>query len=101
MTQTVLDTLAAMGVRYLVGGSVASIYGKAGIPELWILNLAGGQVEVHRRPGPSKESSYGFGYVSREFVVGRSCFCPELPPAFPGPEVELPKISGKLAAQSG
>jgi Uma2 family endonuclease len=45
----------------------ASVYAKAGIPELWILNLSGRQVEVHRRPAASSESTNGFAYASREF----------------------------------
>lgn len=58
----------------------ASVYAKAGLPELWILNLDGGMVEVHRKPGPSRESIYGFGYGSLEKFSGQDrlspLFCP-------------------------
>jgi len=59
----------------------ASVYAKAGLPELWILNLEASQVEVFRRPVPSSESSYGFGYASREILVGEDTLSPLFSPA--------------------
>ena len=32
---------------------LAGLYGRAGIPSYWIINLVDGQVEVHSRPGPA------------------------------------------------
>jgi len=40
----------------------AEIYGRAGIPFYWIINLVEGQVEVHSHPGPS-------GYESQEVLA--------------------------------
>jgi Uma2 family endonuclease len=58
----------------------ASIYAKAGIPEFWILNLVNHQVEVHRRPGPSPEGPYDFGYASRELLRGAERVSPLFSP---------------------
>jgi Uma2 family endonuclease len=41
---------------------LAEIYGKAGIPIYWIVNLVDGQVEVYSDPGPS-------GYRSHEVLA--------------------------------
>jgi Uma2 family endonuclease len=41
---------------------MAEIYGKAGIPLYWIVNLVDGQVEVYSNPGPS-------GYQSHEVLA--------------------------------
>jgi Uma2 family endonuclease len=41
---------------------MAEIYGKAGIPVYWIVNLVDGQVEVYSDPGPS-------GYRSHEVLA--------------------------------
>lgn len=57
----------------------ASLYAKAGIAELWILNLVDGLVEVHRRPGPGNYI-FGHGYASVERFQGSEqvspLFCP-------------------------
>jgi Uma2 family endonuclease len=42
--------------------AMAEIYGKAGIPIYWIVNLVDGQVEVYTDPGPS-------GYQSHEVLA--------------------------------
>ncbi len=42
--------------------ALAEIYGKAGIPIYWIVNLVDGQVEVYSDPGPS-------GYRSHEVLA--------------------------------
>ncbi len=42
--------------------AMAEIYGKAGIPVYWIVNLVDGQVEVYSDPGPS-------GYRSHEVLA--------------------------------
>jgi Uma2 family endonuclease len=40
----------------------AGIYGRAGIPVCWIINLIDGQVEVYSNPGPS-------GYGSMDVLM--------------------------------
>jgi Uma2 family endonuclease len=39
------------------GRAMAGIYGRAGIPFYWIINLIDGQVEVYSNPGPSGYAS--------------------------------------------
>jgi Uma2 family endonuclease len=38
--------------------AMAGIYGRAGIPFYWIINLVAGQVEVYSNPGPSGYGSF-------------------------------------------
>jgi len=59
----------------------SSLYAKAGIIELWILNLDGGTVEVHRRPGAGPEYIFGHGYGSVERFRGEERISPLF---FPG-----------------
>ena len=59
----------------------ASLYAKAGIIELWILNLDGGTVEVHRRPGAGLEYIFGHGYGSVDRFRGEERISPLF---FPG-----------------
>lgn len=40
-----------------------SLYASADIPEYWIVNLVSNQVEVYRRPAPSPDQPFGFGYM--------------------------------------
>ena len=54
----------------------ASVYAKAGIPELWIINLIASQVEVLRRPHPSSEGAYGYAYGSVDFLRGEETVAP-------------------------
>ena len=42
----------------------ASLYAAAGIPEYWVLNLSGRQLEIRRDPAPDQTQLYGFGYQS-------------------------------------
>ena len=54
----------------------ASLYAKAGIPELWILNIDARQVEVYRKPAIMAGSIYGYGYASIELLKGEDKLSP-------------------------
>jgi len=41
----------------------ASLYARAGVPDYWILNIGERVLEVYRRPVPSPEVLYGWGYA--------------------------------------
>ena len=56
-----------------------AIYAKAGIPEYWIIDVAGRQVEVYREPGP-------LGYALRRLHAVDDTVCPL---KVPGPACEL------------
>ena len=45
-------------------GEKASVYAKAGIPEMWIVNLGAGQREILRDPGPDPSLALGYRYHS-------------------------------------
>ena len=52
---------------------MAEIYGKAGIPVYWIVNVIDGQVEVYSDPGPAGYQSHEVlapGHVLRVVVDG-------------------------------
>jgi Uma2 family endonuclease len=49
-------------------GDKASVYAKAGFPELWIVNLVDRQVEVFRDPGPDPALELGHRYHSLTVV---------------------------------
>ena len=55
-------------------GFKSRLYAAAGVPELWIVDLGGRAVEVHRRPAPD-------GYAQRT-VHRTGALCPEALPAF-------------------
>ena len=55
-------------------GFKSRLYAAAGVPELWIVDLGGRAVEVHRRPVPE-------GYAQRT-VHRTGALCPEALPAF-------------------
>ncbi len=40
-----------------------SLYARAGVPDYWIANLGESILEVYRRPVPSPEAFYGWGYA--------------------------------------
>lgn len=44
----------------------ATLYAKAGIPEYWIVDLAGRKLEVYRDPGPVPDKPGTFTYLSRQ-----------------------------------
>ncbi len=46
------------------------LYGQAGVPEVWLVNIAAAAVEVYRRPTEA-------GYASREVLSGASPIAPE------------------------
>jgi Uma2 family endonuclease len=53
--------------------AMAEIYGKAGIPVYWIVNVDDGQVEVYSNPGPSGYQSHEVlapGHVLRVLING-------------------------------
>jgi Uma2 family endonuclease len=53
--------------------AMAEIYGKAGIPVYWIVNVDDGQVEVYSNPGPSGYQSHEVlapGHVLRVMIDG-------------------------------
>lgn len=41
----------------------AGLYARAGVPDYWILNIGERILEVYRRPVPSPEAPYGWGYA--------------------------------------
>lgn len=43
-------------------GDKACVYAKAGLPELWIVNLGARQLEILRNPGPDPSSALGYRY---------------------------------------
>ncbi len=57
----------------------ASIYARANVPDYWIINLARGEVEVHRDPRAGVHPRFRFGYVhhyllqASDFVTPSPC----------------------------
>lgn len=47
-----------------------SLYARYNIPELWIVNIAGEELEIYRQPRRDASSTYGFSYGPRQ-VLGR------------------------------
>lgn len=47
-------------------GDKACVYAKAGLPELWIVNLPARQLEILRNPGADPSLALGFRYHSLE-----------------------------------
>ena len=41
----------------------ASLYGRAGIDDYWIVNIEDQQVEVYRGPAPDIGKPFGYGYA--------------------------------------
>src|SRR5262245_2036008 len=46
----------------------ASLYARAGVPEYWIIDLAHETLEVHRDPGASTASLYGWRFASVDLL---------------------------------
>lgn len=48
----------------------ASLYAKYGLPEYWLLDVNGGQLEVFRQPVPDVAAPFGFNYGHKD-TLGR------------------------------
>ena len=70
----------------MVRGEKAALYAASGIPEYWILDLAHGQVEVLRDPGPSPEQPEASEYRNRQIYPSDVDLQPLL---VPGPELPI------------
>lgn len=68
-TQAVLIAEVSVATLAYDRGDKASLYASVGVEDYWIINPAGQQVEVHRRPVPDAEKTFGAGYA--EVVVYR------------------------------
>lgn len=53
-----------------------SLYARAGIPEYWIVDLAGRIAEVHRAPEPDPAAAFGWRYARREVVGADGSIAP-------------------------
>jgi len=71
--------------RRLKGG----LYARAGLPDYWIVNLAEGVVEVHRRPQPAADAPHGSGYRSVEVLRPPATVAPLAAPDRPIPVADL------------
>jgi Uma2 family endonuclease len=71
--------------RRLKGG----LYARAGVPEYWIVNLAEGALEVHRRPRRVAAAAYGWTYRSIEILRPPATVTPLATPVTPIPVADL------------
>jgi len=71
--------------RRLKGG----LYARAGLPEYWIVNLADGVLEVHRRPQPAADAPHGWCYGSVEVLRPPATATPLGVPGTPIPVADL------------
>ena len=71
--------------RRLKGG----LYARAGLPEYWIVNLAEGVLEVHRRPRRMADAPYGWVYRSIEILRAPAMVTPLAVPVTPIPVSDL------------
>jgi len=60
------------------------LYARAGIPEVWVVDVAGGAVEIHRQPGLR-------GYASAQRVERGATIAPA---AFPDAVLPAPRLRG-------
>lgn len=51
-------------------GNKASVYAKAGLPEVWILDLEAPRLIVLRQPALDPAAPYGFSYAWRQHLTG-------------------------------
>ena len=59
----------------------ASLYARAGVPDYWIVNVAENVLEVHRRPVPSSDTLYGWGYAEVQRLERGATISPVAAPA--------------------
>jgi len=71
--------------RRLKGG----LYARAGLPEYWIVNLADGVLEVHRRPEPAADAPHGWRYGSVEVLRPPATVTPLAAPGASIPVADL------------
>jgi Uma2 family endonuclease len=71
--------------RRLKGG----LYARAGLPEYWIVNLAEGTLEVHRRPRRVADATHGWAYRSIEILRAPATVTPLAAPGTPIPVADL------------
>ena len=61
----------------------ASLYARAGVPDYWIVNIGESTLEVSRRPVPSPEALYGWGYAEVQRLGRGATVFPVAVPAAP------------------
>jgi Uma2 family endonuclease len=67
----------------------ASLYARAGVPDFWIVDVVDNVLEVHRRPSPSPEAAYGWGYADVERLGRGMTASPLAAPTIPVPVADL------------
>jgi Uma2 family endonuclease len=58
----------------------ASLYARAGVPECWIVDLAGAALEVHREPAAEPSALYGWRYRSITVLRSGATVAPVIAP---------------------
>jgi Uma2 family endonuclease len=66
-----------------------SLYARAGVPDYWIVNLAGRVVEVYRRPVPDPGSPFGWRYGAVQIAGPAESVSPLSAPARAIPVADL------------
>ena len=59
----------------------APLYARAGVPECWIVDLAGAALEVHREPAADPSALYGWRYRSITVLGSDATVAPLIAPA--------------------
>ncbi|MBI3636006.1 MAG: Uma2 family endonuclease [Candidatus Rokubacteria bacterium] len=67
----------------------ASLYARAGLAELWIVDLVNGALIVHRDPAPSADSPYGAAYHTIETLRPPAAVTPLAAPTAHIPVADL------------